>query len=274
MAIANAIVGSLQKALARSRLATRIVVKLNNQCRGVIGLLHGATVTDMDRNGESAIIRHLSSTLHVVVDVGANIGEWTQRVIQTSRVEHCLLFEPSAAALAELEKRFAAFDNVTIIAAAAGQSLGHILFFEEPGAGETSSVVAGASNPQCRAVTVPEATIDCVIEERGLAKIDYLKIDAEGYDFFVLKGAVRLLEQKRIAIGQFEYGSGWALSGTTLQHAFTWLKNLGYECFLLKEGKLFRPRIDVYGEYFAYSNYVFCHSESLPLIEGMISGAV
>jgi len=62
------------------------------------------------------------------------------------------------------------------------------------------------------------------------------------------------------------------LSGATLQHAFSWLKNLGYECFLLKEGKLFRPRIEVYGEYFSYSNYVFCEMGALPLIEGMISG--
>jgi FkbM family methyltransferase len=273
MAIGSAI-ALLQNALARSRLATRVVVKLNNQCRAVIGRVHGATVSDMERNGEKAIIRQLSPMLRVVVDVGANIGEWTQLVMQTSRVEHCLLFEPSLVAVAELEKRFAPLSNVTIIAAAAGESSGNIVFYEEPGAGKTSSVVPGASDPRGRAVTVPVTTIDLEIEQLGWTKIDYLKVDAEGYDFYVLRGAVRLFEQKRIAIGQFEYGDGWALSGSTLHHVFTWLKNLDYECLLLKEGRLFLPRIDIYGEYFGYSNYVFCHSESRPLIESMIAGSV
>jgi FkbM family methyltransferase len=228
----------------------------------------------MERNGESAIIRHLHSSLHVVVDVGANLGEWTQLVLRTSQVEHCLLFEPSLVALAELEERFTNMDNVTIIAAAAGEALGEILFYEEAGAGETSSVVQGVSNVESRARMIPIRTLDREIQERGFEKIDYLKIDAEGYDFFVLKGAVHLFEQKRIVTGQFEYGSGWALSGATLQYAFSWLKNLGYECFLLKEGKLYRPRIELYGEYFSYSNYVFCEMGSLSLIESMISGTV
>jgi FkbM family methyltransferase len=252
--ISNTIIGSLQNMLAKSRFVTCVVVKMNNQCRGIIGRLHGATVVDMERNGESAIIRHLHSSLRVVVDVGANLGEWTQLVMQTSQVEHCLVFEPSLIALSGLEKRFATMDNVTIIAAAAGEVPGNIVFYEEAGAGETSSVVQGVSNMESRARTIPVTTLDREIQERGFKKIDYLKIDAEGYDFFVLKGAVQLLEQKRIVAGQFEYGYGWALSGATLQHAFSWLKNLGYECFLLKEGKLFRPRIEVYGEYFSYSN--------------------
>jgi FkbM family methyltransferase len=268
------IVSSLQGALARSRLATRVVVKVNNQCRAVIGRVHGTTVIDMGRNGESAIIRHLSPTLRLVVDVGANIGEWTQLVTQTTRVDHCLLFEPSSVAVAKLKKRFAPCRNVTIIAAAAGESSGNIVFYEEPDAGKTSAVVPGASVPGSLATTVSVTTIDREIEERGWAKIDYLKIDAEGYDFYVLRGAVRLLEQKRVAIGQFEYGDAWALSGATLCHAVGWLKDLGYECFLLKEGKLFLPQIKLYGEYFLYSNYVFCHSESRPLIEGMIAGSV
>jgi hypothetical protein len=34
------------------------------------------------------------------------------------------------------------------------------------------------------------------------------------------------------------------------------------------------PRPDVYGEYYGYSNYVFCHEGTKPLIASLICGAI
>lgn len=64
------------------------------------------------------------------------------------------------------------------------------------------------------------------------------------------------------------------LSGSTLTGALEWLKGLGYESLLLKGGRLYIPRPDFYGEYFGYSNYVFCHSGTKPLISHMIAGTI
>jgi len=47
---------------------------------------------------------------------------------------------------------------------------------------------------------VPVTTLDLFTAEIGVDKIDVLKIDVEGFDFQVLKGAAQLLKEKRIKV--------------------------------------------------------------------------
>lgn len=263
----------VQSVIARSRLGVWCVVKIRNQCRAILGRAHGSTVTDMTVNGEATIIEHINKSIRLVVDVGANRGEWTQMALRSTTVQTCLIFEPSDSALSALQQRFAAEPRVIIIGAAAGDCVAELSFYEEPGAGETSTLVAGTTL-RGEERTVRVTTLETEIDRLGWPTVDYLKIDAEGYDFHVLRGARRLFERKRIALGQFEYGSAWASSGSTLAYATKWLKDVGYQCFLLKNSKLYLPRPDVYGEYYGYSNYVFCHEGTKPLIASLICGAI
>jgi FkbM family methyltransferase len=216
------------------------------------------------------IIRHIRDSLHYFVDVGANIGMWTETALRAPDVRGGLLLEPSEEAVAILTQRFGAAAALRILCAAAGDTAQEVVFYEEPGAGETSSVVFGASDSRCRAKAVRMTTVDAEIGQLGWSSIDYLKIDAEGYDFHVLRGASKLLAAKRVAIGQFEYGDAWRLSGNTLTFALHWLADLGYECFLLKGSGLYTPRPEEYGEYFGYSNYVFCNSDSKALLGSLL----
>jgi len=228
----------------------------------------------MDRNGEAAILKCLGPALRHVIDVGANVGNWTEMMLWNAPAATCLMFEPSRLATAELHKRYGASQRVFIRHAAVADSPGEMTFYEEPAHGETSSLVQRFAAATATAAIVEITTIDCEIERIGWDRVDYLKIDAEGYDFPVLKGARRSFEQKRIALGQFEYGHGWMLSGGTLACALEWLKGLDYESFLLKRGRLYIPRPEFYGEYFSYSNYVFCHSGTKHLISHLIAGPV
>ena len=63
-------------------------------------------------------------------------------------------------------------------------------------------------------VPVECTTIDNFIKEYNIDQIDYLKIDVEGAEFLVLKGAKNALKDGRIITGQFEFGE-------TLQDANT-----------------------------------------------------
>ena len=268
----NSQVGWLQSVMARSPLGVRCAVKISNQCRAILGRAHGSTVIDMAVNGEAAIIDLTNKSLRFVVDVGANRGEWSHMVLKNPTVDACLLLEPSASALSALQQRFNAEPRAVIVNAAAGDCAGRMSFYEEPGAGETSTLVAGASL-RGEARTVQVTTLETEIDRLGWPMVDYLKIDAEGYDFHVLRGARQLFEQKRIALGQFEYGKAWAASGSTLAYALKWLQDRGYQCFLLKNRRLYLPRPEIYGEYFGYSNYVFCHEGTKPLIVPLICSA-
>ena len=139
-------------------------------------------------------------------------------------------------------------------------------FFEEEGAGETSSLVEGASiTGKAREVQI--TTVDAEVERRGWPSVDFLKIDAEGYDFRVLEGARRLFENRKVSYGQFEYNAPWRLCGTTLTYAIRWLHNLGYECFLIKADGLHTPNVEAYREYYLYSNYAIIRND---LVEGVL----
>jgi FkbM family methyltransferase len=268
----NSAFARAQSLLAQSHGAVRCAVKIQNQCRAVISRSHGAGTGDRELNGEAMMMRHLGHSLHYFVDVGANVGAWTASALLAPDVRGGLLFEPSEEAVEVLTRRFANRSSISIVRAAAGEARQEITFYEEPGAGETSSVVFGASDARGRAKSVQMTTIDSEVERLGWPSVDYLKIDAEGYDFYVLRGASKLLAAKRVTMGQFEYGDAWRLSGSTLTFAIRWLADLGYECFLLKGSGLYTPQPEEYGEYFGFSNYVFCNSDSKELIESLLRG--
>ena len=68
------------------------------------------------------------------------------------------------------------------------------------------------------------------------APVSFLKVDTEGHDAFVLKGAWKALEHKQIGMLAFEYGSHWndterespLLSGVVAD-----LDQLGYDSYLV-----------------------------------------
>jgi len=253
----------LQHGLARSPLAVRLAVKLRNQCRRVIGF-HLADTPDMRRNGEAFIASQLAPRCHYVVDVGANVGRWTGFFkAQAPGMAHYLLFEPSRLALARLAEVFAGDPRITIRPAAVGARAGILSFFEEADAGETSSLVPGASVQGSLARTVPVVTLDEEIAALGWPRADYIKIDAEGFDFFVLQGARRLLEQRRLGVIQFEYNSSWALAGTSLGGAVEFLRQLGYRLYVIRPESLEPFCYPCFGEFFEYANFLAAADDSL-----------
>jgi hypothetical protein len=83
-----------------------------------------------------------------------------------------------------------------------------------------------------------------------------MKIDIEGFDLYAIRGAKRLISERRVGIIQFEYNESWMGSGSTIHGATHLLKEGGLDVFLLNKGGLHTPNLGLYGEYFGLSNYV------------------
>ncbi len=264
------IVASVQSVVSRSPLALKCVVKIRNQCDAIIGRAHGATVANHEQNGEAALVEHVSVWTRYFVDVGANRGSWTKLLLRAGNVTAGILFEPGTGALEVLRNEFAAWPQIEIIPAAISDSPGEASFFEEEDAGETSSLSLTTIHGRGKRTTVRVTTVDTEIAQRGWTGVDFLKIDAEGFDYLVLRGAQKLLSAGSILAGQFEYGAAWRDSGSTLTRALAYLSDLGYDVYLLKSDGLYRPDVSIYGEYFGYSNYVFIRSASRELLQGLV----
>jgi FkbM family methyltransferase len=211
---------------------------------------------DPDKNGETWLLATFGPRLETVFDVGANIGDWSHAVLQhCPRLRLLACYEPADQAVERLLVRRFPATSVSIVQAAVSDSEGTLPYYELPGAGPTSSLVAnwtaGGSAKTVRCVTV-----DCEMDRLGLERLDLLKSDVEGYDLHVLRGAFGALSRQAIGIVQFEYNHPWMYVGSTLQSARALLDRCDYELFLLNGRGLCRCDVGRLGELFAYLNFV------------------
>jgi hypothetical protein len=90
--------------------------------------------------------------------------------------------------------------------AALGKSSGAAPLFSGAGGKTTATLNQNADAAQSGSEMVAVSTVDEVCSTEGIERIDFLKIDTEGYEMDVLLGAADMLERNRIDAIQFEFG--------------------------------------------------------------------
>jgi FkbM family methyltransferase len=130
------------------------------------------------------------------VDVGANVGvytAWASRCVRGSG--RVLAFEPVPATREYLEHVVAlnALANVRVVSKALGAGTGSVSLWVVPHASGLTSVLAPVDESSARRVEVPMSTLDDELSIAGGATPTLVKIDVEGYEMEVLRGAVRTL---------------------------------------------------------------------------------
>jgi FkbM family methyltransferase len=236
---------------------------------------------EMSTNGEASLQRWMldlsarGDSIHIV-DVGANVGQWAAAMLAAAREAGRLddldlhSFEPSSFSFARLSEAFRE-QRVSLIRAALSERSGSLtLHVVAPGAGTNSlhkspDVLGNASTEE-----VPTMTLDAYAERADLDCISLVKIDAEGHDLAVLRGARGLFAARRISVAQFEYNHRWVYAHFFLRDAFDLLEPLGYRIGKLTPfGVEFYPRWDADLETFVEGNYVACEhkvAERLPSV--------
>jgi hypothetical protein len=120
------------------------------------------------------------------------------------------------------------------------------------------------------------STLDEYAERSEIARFALVKVDAEGHDLAVLRGARGLLAKHRIAVAQFEYNNRWTLGRFFLRDAFELVQAFGYRVGkLTPRGVEFYPGWDAELETFVEGNYLACApavAASLPSVPWWKSG--
>jgi FkbM family methyltransferase len=148
---------------------------------------------------EGRMLRRLLASVRegdTFFDVGANIGTVTLPVAVTGAVE-CLAFEPEPGNAARLGENVElnGLVNVTVLEAAAWSAPGQLGL---RGGGPVGSGTAAVEEDGAdRALPVAAATID-QLTARGRSAPDVLKVDAEGAELEVLRGAAETLDGGRV----------------------------------------------------------------------------
>jgi FkbM family methyltransferase len=230
---------------------------LERVINGTDAILISPRFRNLTETYEKDVWRSLMGELHpgnVFADVGVYIGLYTVAVARrVGTAGHVYGFEPDPVSYGhalEHIKLNSLQDHVTLIHAAVGESDKPVFF---KFAAESGHIATSKDNDVTK--------VDCVRLDQFFSdeKLDILKIDVEGFEEEVLKGAVGLLKEmsrcpRAIYIEVHPYA--WSEIGTTSESLLNLLHECGYEVEQLDGQSV--ATIEHYGEIIARKKVSAC----------------
>jgi FkbM family methyltransferase len=214
---------------------------------------------DMTTNGELFLLRHLASHIRMAVDIGAHVGDWTGHLLALGSPVRIHAFEPSPSAYAVLAQRYDGEAGVEVHNLGLGAVHGQVVFYDG-GVGSTASSFLRRRNAgTTKVLEVAVTTLDRFMSEHGIAHLDLVKIDTEGFEMEVFRGMREVLKRQSVGCVQFEYGGTWIEARETLAGTREFLQQHGYRVFRLLPNGVCRAERDQ--DTFKYANYLAVASE-------------
>ncbi len=145
------------------------------------------------------------------VDVGANVGYFTLLAARTVGPTGCVVaIEPSPYAFARLETtvRGNQLTQVRPVRCALGSEHGTVLLYVPPASWGNHSPTM-VPTPGWEPVPTDVLTLDHCMSDCAIETVDLLKMDVEGYETHVLRGATRCLTDRRIRAVLCEFNDHW-----------------------------------------------------------------
>ncbi len=199
--------------------------------------LQGFLISDPNSNGEYKYLRKSISEGMIIFDVGANIGDYSEKILSINPKVTIYCFEPVQTTFQKLSSRLSHYSNVKLNNVALGETNKEEYIFvygNEAGSNSLYYHKAHAvvsDNIQKEKIQIKK--LDDIIKEQQISKIDFLKIDVEGNEINVLKGGSDSLKNGIIKAIQFEYNDFWISSNSKLEEMLEILKHYNYVTYRL-----------------------------------------
>jgi FkbM family methyltransferase len=228
---------------------------------------------DPETNGEYLLIQKVLQNKNdndeiVMIDIGANIGEWTNRALlhlknNQNPSTKVIVFEPAVDTFNTLKMNLSNHENVVFNKILVSNYIGISDFYICGENSKTNSIFI----KEGKQVEVKSVTLDQYVESCSIDYISYIKCDTEGNDFNVISGAEKLLDSGVIALFQFEYNHRWINAKHFLKDVFDFIDGKNY--FL---GKIVRDTIEIYKhwhpemERFYEANYILINKNETEIM--------
>jgi len=171
------------------------------------------------------LFQELMKPHSVFFDVGANVGYYS--LLAASRAKLVFAFEPMKEIFDRLAKNVKrnGLSNITMMNAAVAERDGDVTIFAQASSENTGLASlhssAGASPEQ-----VPAVTLDTLMRDHRLERVDLIKVDIEGAEVRAFEGGAELLSRTDAPDVIFESHPG--------SKAAEWLKEHGYKIYGFK----------------------------------------
>lgn len=202
-------------------------------------------------------------TKYIVFDVGANKGEYSKLLLSRLFNAEIYTFEPHPTTFNKLKENLKSYKNAKNFNFAVSNIITKLKLFDyadkngSEHASLNSEIFSTVHKSKIKSKNVNTTTIDVFVKEQKLDIIDFLKIDVEGHELEVLKGAKKMLETHKIFIIQFEFTQLNSTTKIFFKDFYDLLAN-SYRIYRLLpnnmiEIKFYEPTMT---EIFGYQNYV------------------
>lgn len=219
---------------------------------------------DASTNGEYKLLEQLKAAFGLFIDIGANMGDFSKRIVDFKDNKSVICFEPNPSLNAKLFQILGDNEKIYSVALADKKAMKQALNIH-PNDSTVSSLFKRTEmmprfNQEMGVVEVDVSILDEYYEEieskaRNLGS--FIKIDAEGMEYRIMKGSERVFKMSYPLFVMFEYSYGWKESGSTLRNAFHLLDDLGFTIFRVTPFGLEREKFFSHDmESFTYCNYL------------------
>lgn len=217
--------------------------------------------------GEIAVMkRHLANAPKgaVVLDVGANVGKYSDAVRAIAPQVQLHSFEPSRRAFLALQDRMRDTGAICVQSAVGSSDGTATLFDYEGGDGSGHATLQGnvierVHGAKSQSFEVEILRLDTYVERLALPSIYWLKIDVEGRELDVLQGLASCIERGfDVRFIQIEFNEMNVMSGTSLEKICNVLH--GYRVYRIMPGGRLLDLTDervVLREIYAFQNLLF-----------------
>lgn len=192
-----------------------------------------------------------------IFDIGANRGNYTDFVLSLFPNAKMLLIEPNDMWVGELSKKYFGNTDIQIWNTLVGKNTDDTMFYYFTNNNDQLSSIYERpvfSDLPMKKVFKNCTTIDSIIEQ-GIDFVDFIKVDTEGAEFDVLKGAAKSLSGKKIKFIQIEYGGTYPDAGITMKEVIEFVKCFGYWVYSYDK-KFTKLDPKTFIEDFHYDNYL------------------
>jgi len=146
----------------------------------------------------------------VVIDAGANTGLYSMRAATVAQKGNVYAFEPDAKNYELLKKNTSGYENIHTYNLGLGDTETTKKFFAADYSGEYSHFVDNEMPVDEVAkegmyVDISVTTIDGFVKKNNIQKVDFIKMDVEGYEAKVLEGARDTIKKFTPQIGMSAY---------------------------------------------------------------------
>ncbi|HBE43969.1 MAG TPA: FkbM family methyltransferase [Deltaproteobacteria bacterium] len=236
---------------------------------------------NMDVSGERHFIENYIQKIAkdktiFVFDVGANQGEYTKVLVHGIKNIKVFSFEPHPITYKKLCESCSGLKDVKLFNCALADKKDALQLYDyqsKDGSGHASLDSESFLTVHKADIIfhkVEVSTVDLICEENSVDEIDFLKIDVEGFELEVLKGASNKIKSDKIRLIQFEFTQLNTTRKVFFKDFWELLKDK-YNIYRLLPNDLLE--IKTYDptmcEIFGYQNYIAIHRNLEAAISNM-----